>query len=107
MKTGLRSATMALLFTTTACTANPPKGAGHFAEGDAVLRNRVGRVRRVQPGEDGQLAEKAFDDVVDVDEFDLVVRVGDGDGQVVCDVVAEGGGDGVVVGSAPFAEEVW
>ena len=44
--------------------------------------------------------------VVDIEQFQLHTRVVDRDGQVVGDVVAEGGYRAVVVGSAPFAEEV-
>ena len=45
-------------------------------------------------------------EVIDVEEFQLDTGVVDGIGQVVGDGVAEGGDGGVVVGTAPFAEEV-
>ena len=45
-------------------------------------------------------------EVVDVEELELHAGVVDGVGQVVGEGVAEGGHGAVVVGPAPFAEEV-
>ena len=53
-----------------------------------------------------QFRKKARHHIVNVDQLDFVARIGDRDGQAVGDVVAEGGHDGVVVGAAPFAEDV-
>ena len=44
--------------------------------------------------------------VVNIAKLQLYTGVADGDGQVVGVIVAEGGDDGIVVGAAPFAEEV-
>ena len=44
--------------------------------------------------------------IVDVAKLQLYTGVTDGDGQVVGVIVADGGDDGIVVGAAPFAEEI-
>ena len=47
-----------------------------------------------------------LDKVVDVEQFEFYRRVVDGDGEVVGDVVAEGGYGTIIIGTAPFAVEV-
>lgn len=83
---------------------DPP---GQIAEGDGVGGDGVG------VDEDGgalgpifHFADEGVDDVVDVDEFQLAFGIGNLNRQVVGDIVAEGGDDGVVVGATPFAEDV-
>ena len=44
--------------------------------------------------------------VVDIDQLQLRGRIVDLNGQIVCNVVAEGGHDAVIVGTAPLAEQV-
>ena len=44
-----------------------------------------------------------LDKVVDVEQFEFYRRVVDGDGEVVGDVVAEGGYATIIIRSAPFA----
>ena len=44
-----------------------------------------------------------LDKVVDVEQFEFYRRVVDGDGEVVGDVVAEGGYGTIIIRSAPFA----
>lgn len=53
-----------------------------------------------------QGVDHLLDKVVDVEQFKFYTWVVDRDGEVVGDVVAEGGYGGVVVGTTPFAVEV-
>ena len=53
-----------------------------------------------------QGVQQLFHQVVDVEQLQLGTGVVDLDGQVVADVVAEGGHHAVVVGAAPLAEQV-
>ena len=88
-----------------------------LAEGGFVGRGHVA-VGAVLHGEYAQAVEVAavlfslegFDhlvhQVVDVEELELDGGVVDGVGEVVGDRIAEGGDGAVVVGAAPFAEEV-
>ena len=50
--------------------------------------------------------DELIDKVIDVEELHLHAAVVDLDGEVVGDVVAEGGDGGIVVRTAPFAEEI-
>lgn len=81
--------------------------AGEVAEGDGVGGYGVGI------DEDGgalgpiiHFADEGVDDVVDIDEFQLAFGIGNLNREVIGDIVAEGGDDGVVVGAAPFAEDI-
>lgn len=44
--------------------------------------------------------------VVDVEQFEFYRRVVDGNGEIIGDVVAEGGYGTIIIRSAPFAIEV-
>ena len=53
-----------------------------------------------------QCVDHLFYKVIDIEQFKFYRWVVDRDGEVISNVVAEGGYGGVVVGTAPFAIEV-
>ena len=86
-----------------------PHAVGHGAVAVAPLavRDRVQAVVHapVLPACEG--GGHLVHEVVDVEQLQLHRRVVDLDGEAVCDIVAECGHCGVVVRTAPLAEDVW
>ncbi len=48
--------------------------------------------------------DKCAHDIIDINQFDFFCRIGNCDGKIMSDIMAEGGHHGVVIGAAPFAE---
>ncbi len=76
-----------------------------FPEGGA---KGTGNCKALLPGVhlDRHMTQKRHHDIVDINQFQLPVRIVDDDIESAGDVVAEGRDDGVVVGARPFSKEI-
>ena len=81
-------------------------GGGNVAIFSHFAWNRLQSVVVTAMGMALQGVQKLFHQVIDVEQLQLGAGVVDLDGQVVGEVVAEGGHHAVVVGAAPLAEQV-